>query len=266
MTKTILLTGATDGIGFEAAKRFAETGHDLLVHGRSADKLERVMKALGELGGGGKLAAFRADLSDLSAVKALAESVAKERHRLDVLINNAGVFKTPNPQTASGYDIRFVVNTIAPYLLTKELLPLMNDQSRVINLSSAAQAPLDFAAFDGKKPMADGEAYAQSKLAITMWSAQLARSFGEEAPSFIAVNPASFLGSKMVKEAYGSEGKDIGIGAAILERAALSEDFAGRSGQYFDNDIGAWAAPHPDAKDEAKARRLIDAMDAMLGS
>lgn len=265
MTKTILLTGATDGIGFEAAKRFVKAGHSLLVHGRSADKLERVVTELKGLNAG-NVAAYRADLSDLGAVRQLAAEVAKDHTHLDVLINNAGVFKTPKTQTASGHDIRFVVNTIAPYLLTKELLPLMKSDSRVINLSSAAQAPVDFAAFDGKKPITDGEAYAQSKLAITMWTAQLARTLGADAPVLIAVNPASFLGSKMVKEAYGSDGKDLGIGAAILERASLADDFADKSGQYFDNDIGAWASPHPDAADEAKAKLLIDKMNAVLSA
>lgn len=268
MTKTILLTGATDGIGFEAAKRLAKAGHDLLVHGRSQDKLDRVVKELGPLGEGqgGKVAAYRADLADFGAVRELAAAVAKDRRHLDVLINNAGVFKTPVSQTPAGLDIRFAVNTIAPYLLTKELLPLMNREGRVINLSSAAQAPVDFTALAGHKAMADGDAYAQSKLAITMWTAQLARTSGADAPAFIAVNPASFLGSKMVKEAYGSEGKDLGIGAAILERAALADDFAGRSGQYFDNDSGAWASPHPDAADEAKAHLLVEKMDALLSA
>jgi NAD(P)-dependent dehydrogenase (short-subunit alcohol dehydrogenase family) len=83
----------------------------------------------------------------------------------------------------------------------------------------------------------DGTAYAQSKLAITMWSRSMALSLKDDGPAIIAVNPRSMLGSKMVKQAYGLA-DDLRIGAEILCRAALSDEFAAASGQYFDNDIG----------------------------
>ncbi|MGH1439513.1 MAG: SDR family NAD(P)-dependent oxidoreductase [Cellvibrionaceae bacterium] len=264
MKKTILLTGATDGIGFETAKIFAAQGHNLLLHGRSESKLDNVKEALVKLNKNVSIELFQADLSDLLAVEQLVLSITKNHSSIDVLINNAGVFKTPKAITDDGYDIRFMVNTIAPYLLTQRLLPLLHQQGRVINLSSAAQAPVSFDALRGQQSLNDSEAYAQSKLAITMWTYQLATFLSANAPSLVAVNPASFLGSKMVKEAYGSDGKDLSIGADVLVRAALDNEFANIKGRYFDNDIGNWSQPHPDALDESKNKKLITVIDEVI--
>lgn len=106
--------------------------------------------------------------------------------------------------------------------------------------------------------------YAQSKLALTMWSRHLALSLGEDGPVVVAVNPGSMLGSKMVKEAFGVAGGDIGIGARILVRAALSDEFTNASGRYFDNDAGQFAEPHPDAFDPRKAAQVVQAIDGLL--
>lgn len=264
MKKTILLTGATDGIGFEAAKKLISKGHTLLIHGRNQEKLEQVKHSLSQLNSQANIETYIADFSKLADVQAFAEAVKKQHTKIDVLINNAGVFKIPHPITDTGLDIRFVVNTLAPFVLTQQLMPLFNSTGRVINLSSAAQAPVSLDALKGLQMLSDNAAYAQSKLAITMWTVHLAATLGAEAPSIIAINPASFLGSKMVKEAYGSDGKDLGIGADILTRAALSDEFEGKTGKYFDNDIGNWAAPHPDALSEAKNRELVNVMQEIL--
>lgn len=264
MKKTILLTGATDGIGFETAKKLAIQGHTLLLHGRSAEKLHKAKDSLSQLNSDLAIEMYVADFAKLSDVVALGNAV-KERHSsIDVLINNAGVFKTPNPVADNGLDVRFIVNTLAPFLLTVQLLPLFNVNGRIINLSSAAQASVSLEALKGNQGLTDSAAYAQSKLAITMWTFYLAQTLGTKAPSLIAVNPASFLGSKMVKEAYGSEGKDLNIGADILFRAALSEDFEGITGKYFDNDVGSWSQPHCDALNNEKNQALISVMQELI--
>ncbi len=265
MQKTILLTGATDGIGFETAKLLVLQGHKLLIHGRSASKLGSVKGDLSRLNREVEVETFCADLSNLIEVEELASDVAEKFSSIDVLINNAGVFKTPLSRTQSGIDIRFMVNAIAPYVLTQRLLKMLGAQGRVINLSSAAQASVNLDALRGKLMLSDSAAYAQSKLAITMWTFQLANILGDSGPAMIAVNPASFLGSKMVKEAYGSEGKDLHIGAKVLERAATSREFSSVSGKYFDNDIGDWASPHPDALDNEKNNRLVAVIQALIG-
>ena len=91
------------------------------------------------------------------------------------------------------------MNTIAPFLLTRRLLPLLGASGRVINLSSAAQAAVNLRALVGEVQLSDNAAYAQSKLALTMWSRALALSLGRSGPSVVAVNPGSMLGTKMVK-------------------------------------------------------------------
>lgn len=262
MSKTILLTGATDGIGYETAKKLAVQGHLLLLHGRSDEKLEQLRASLST---GGKVETYRADLSRLSEVRVLADAIASKHDRVDVIINNAGVYKTRQPLTPEGFDTRFIVNTVAPYVLSKQLLPLVPSDGRLINLSSAAQAPVDLAALAGQRTLSDGEAYAQSKLAITMWSFHLARELADDGPSVLAVNPGSLLGSKMVKEAFGTSGKDIGIGADILVRTALSDEFAGVTGRYYDNDRRALGHPHPDAHDATKTEALVNAIDSVIG-
>jgi NAD(P)-dependent dehydrogenase (short-subunit alcohol dehydrogenase family) len=267
--KTILITGATDGIGLETAKLLAKDGHTLLLHGRSPDKLENVNSELSKIT---TIEKFIADLSDLSQVNSLVISILdyikSNNSTLDILINNAGILKTPNPVTKDGLDIRFVVNTIAPYILTKGLLPILDTNSRVINLSSAAQAPVDLDALSGKddaaKNMNEMDAYSQSKLAITMWTRYLAAELGGSGPSIIAVNPGSLLGSKMVKDEFGIEGKDLSIGAQILVKAALSDEFNNASGMYFDNDVGDFNNPHIDALDINNCKSLVGTIESII--
>lgn len=265
MTKTILITGATDGIGLETAKMIAPEGHTLLLHGRNPKKLEAAIDTVSKIAGAGTIKSYRADLSVLKEVEDLAAKVSADYPQLDVLINNAGVFKMSNPLTHDGYDARFIVNVVAPYMLTKALLPALGSNGRVVNLSSAAQAPVNAQAFLNKQSFSDGEAYAQSKLALTMWSFEMAKDLGSDGPMIVAVNPASFLGSKMVKEAYGREGHDLRIGADILYRAALSDEFANASGRYYDNDRKSFAQPHPDALSSAKNKQVIAAIDQLIG-
>jgi NAD(P)-dependent dehydrogenase (short-subunit alcohol dehydrogenase family) len=164
----------------------------------------------------------------------------------------------------NGLDVRFVVNTIAPYLLTQRLLPMLGTSGRVVNLSSAAQSPVDLDALAGKRRLGEMPAYAQSKLALTMWSFELARKLGKNGPAIIAVNPGSMLGSKMVKEAYGVAGGDLRIGADILCRAALTDEFAAASGQYFDNDIGQFASPLADALNPQKCEAIVRVIEGIL--
>lgn len=241
MSRTILITGATDGIGLLTAKTLVAEGHNVLLHGRSADKLVAAAREVG-----GTPETYRADLADFAEVEAMAQEILARHSRLDVLINNAGVLKTPDTRTANGQDVRFVVNTIAPYVLTQRLLPIIPPEGRVVNLSSAAQAPVDVDALRGKRSLGDMDAYAQSKLAITIWTQELAKTH-PNGPVFVAVNPGSLLASKMVKEGFGVSGNDLSIGADILRRAALSDDFANATGRYFDNDSRRFASPNPAA-------------------
>lgn len=265
MKKIILITGSTDGIGLETAKLLVAEGHNVLVHGRNPNKLESVKAELEQISNEAEIEGYVADLSSLKEVEAFAHAVADKHTRLDVLINNAGVFNVPTITTKENLDIRFVVNTIAPYLLTQRLLPLFDTTGRVVNLSSAAQTTVSLNDLvSANAGNADGQVYAQSKLALTMWSAHLAAQLNGKGPLVVAVNPASFLGSKLVKEAYGVAGNDLSIGADILHRAALSEEFANSSGKYFDNDSGHFTSPHSDALNAEKNAKIVAAIESIF--
>ena len=265
MKKTLLVTGATDGIGLEAAKILASKGHNILLHGRNAFKLENAVNIVSDLSPHTHITPYLADFADIKQVEDLAKKIIKDHENIDVCINNAGILKTSNSITKDGFDIRFMVNTIAPYLLTKMLYPSLSKSARIINLSSAAQNSVDFDGLSGKKNTFEAmSAYAQSKLAITMWSRQMAQSFSDDGPLMISVNPGSLLASKMVKEGFGIHGKDIMIGANILVRLSLDAEFSDKNGQYFDNDAQIFSDPHPDVFDENKCKKVIKTIENVI--
>lgn len=265
MTKKILITGATDGIGLETAKRLHAEGHTLLLHGRSSEKLAAAERQLTDGSGAGLIYTYTADLSRLAEVRQLAEALTQDHDQLDVVINNAGVLRAPDTVTRDGLDVRFAVNTVSPYLLTQSLLPLLDPAARVVNVSSAAQSPVELDALRGKQRfMDDMAAYAQSKLALTMWTKAMADAGKTGDRVFVAVNPGSLLGSKMVKEGFGITGKSLSIGADVLARAAVSEEFANASGRYFDNDEGRFGEPHADALDAQKRQAVVAVIEELI--
>ena len=158
MSKTILITGSTDGIGKLTARKLAEAGHRILLHGRNAEKVTAVTEELKTATGNSDLTGFVADLSDLSAVMALADEVTAAAPELDVLINNAGVYASAQKTSKDGLELRFAVNYVAPLLLTTRLAPALRAQkgSRVINLSSAAQGSVSLPALMGEATLSRG--------------------------------------------------------------------------------------------------------------
>lgn len=267
MQKTILITGSTDGIGLETAKTLVSQGHRVLIHGRNPKKLDDTKNSLKRLSNNAHVESYLADLSQMDEVKKLARAITENHDKLDVIINNAGIYKTLEPITEEGLDTRFVVNTLAPYLLTQELLPLLSESSRVINLSSAAQASVNLNALEGKIKIADDfNAYAQSKLAITIWTRYMAQHRNSNGPTFIAVNPGSLLATKMVKEGFGMAGNDIHKGSDILTQLALDERYSSANGKYFDNDIGSFSEPHHEALDNDKCISLMKIMNNYVRS
>ncbi|HEY6839296.1 MAG TPA: SDR family NAD(P)-dependent oxidoreductase, partial [Geobacteraceae bacterium] len=177
---TILITGATDGLGQRVATDLAARGATLLLHGRDPEKGERVLAKIREATGNKRLNYFNADLSSLARVEHLAASVAKSHQRLDVLINNAGLGASPDPKrretSTDGFELRFVVNYLAPFLLSHKLLPLLRrtaelaGETRIVNVASVAQQAIDFDDVMLEREYDGMRAYSQSKLALVMFT------------------------------------------------------------------------------------------------
>lgn len=268
MAKSILITGSTDGIGKLAAIRLAKDGHQVYLHGRSKEKLKAVIAEVQRESGNENIKGFVADLSDLTAVAKLATEIKAEMESLDVLINNAGVYKSSVATNDQGLDLRFGVNYLAPVLLTESLLPLLKvgDSPRVVNLSSAAQAPVSLQALAGAASLGHSESYAQSKLALTMWSFDLASQ--EKEVNIIAVNPGSLLNTRMVREGFNQVWSSADKGSDILYELAVSPAHADKSGLYFNNDLGDpkgdYGPAHGEAYNATSIKELIALTQKML--
>ncbi len=262
--KTILITGSTDGIGKLTAAKLAKEQHHVLLHGRSIEKVQKTVSETKELSDNERISGLVADLSDFDGVRNMVANLTNEYSRIDVLINNAGVFNSSISRNRDNLDMRFAVNFFAPYLLTNGLVPLLKNSSapRVLNLSSAAQSTVSLKALAGKETLSAQAAYAQSKLALTMWSTYLAQKF--DFLNVIAVNPGSLLNTKMVQQAYGRYWSSADKGATVLFELATLEKFDLSSGKYFDNDKGAFSNAHGDAYDEERIVRLIDETNKIL--
>lgn len=261
MGKTIIITGSTDGIGKLTAIALAKQGHVIFVHGRSEVKVKKVIAEIKATTDNQEVKGFVADFSDLEAVKKMAKKINNEVPTIDVLINNAGIFKSNTCKNANGLDIRLTVNYLAPYTLTNAILDTIKQSTapRIINLSSAAQAPVEEAVLLGKQTVTENNSYAQSKLALTMWSFHLAKQ--EPSITTIAVNPGSLLNTKMANEAYGQHWSPAEKGVELLVDLALNKEFLNDSGTYFDNDKGAvrghFDIAHSDAYDALKIKNLL---------
>lgn len=246
MSKTVFITGATDGIGKLAALQLAKAGHRVLLHGRNEEKLNRVLSELE----GCDVKGFVCDLEAFMSIKTMVMAVNED---VDVLINNAGIFNSDPVRDVWEVDRRLKVNYLAPYLLTKRLMPRIKE--RIINLSSAAQDAVDVEALTNVNDLTFRQTYGQSKLALTMWSFWLSNEHKDL--DVVAVNPGSLLDTKMVHEAYGKVWSKAEKGAEILCELAVDEKHKGRSGVYFDNDLGDYNTAHPAAYDESKIAALI---------
>ncbi|WP_282132537.1 SDR family NAD(P)-dependent oxidoreductase [Cellulophaga baltica] len=262
--KHILITGSTDGIGKLLALRLANEGHFVAIHGRDTTKLQATLAEIKTASNNENVIGFLADFSDLEAVKKMAIDVEKQMPIIDILINNAGLFMSKNASTASGIDARLVVNYLAPYQLTAAIVPLLKkaEAPRIINLSSAAQAPVSLEALQKNIGLGANEVYAQSKLALTMWSFSLAKQ--EPSITVVAVNPGSLLDTKMAKEAYGQHWSPAEKGVAILYDLALTD--LAETGTYYDNDKGFYSEAHPDAYDSNKISTLMQLTKGLLSN
>jgi NAD(P)-dependent dehydrogenase (short-subunit alcohol dehydrogenase family) len=251
---TILVTGATDGLGKRVAGELAARGTTVLLHGRSPERLEATLEELRGQTSTEKVGSYVADFSSLAAVRDLADRILSEYDRLDVLVNNAGIIVQERKESEDGYELTFAVNYLSHFLLTRLLLPLLKDSApaRVVNVASAGQSPIDFDDPMLKRDYDAMRAYSTSKLAQIMFTFELAERLSGTGVSVNALHPASLMDTKMVQDTFGYTMSTVEEGADATVHLAASPELEGVTGRYFDGTREARAdgqAYDPQARD-----------------
>ena len=263
--KTILITGATDGLGKAVALELAKQGHTLLLHGRNAHKGEALIAEIAGVTGNKDLTWYKADFAAIDEIKKLADTLLLEHKNLDVLINNAGLGVEPKRRTSEdGLEIIFQVDYLATYILSKKLFPLLKAASpaRVVNVASAGQAPIDF-----NDPLLetdwDGvQSYCQAKLAQIMLGFELADAYHKYGVTVNSLHPASYMPTKIVKGLFSVQ-SSIEDGVASVVRLAVNDDLEGTTGKYFNQQKEAKA--HTQAYDAHARKQLLQLSAELTG-
>ena len=268
--QTVLITGATDGLGRGLASVLAAEGATLLLHGRDEARGRQTLAQIEAATGNRRLRWLRADFACLGEVRGLAGSVAGSCDRLDVLVNNAGIGTTlpgdgSRMESRDGYELRFAVNYLAGYLLTRSLSPLLERSApaRVVNVSSAGQAPIDFADVMLERRYSGVQAYCQSKLAQIMFTFDLAEELDGRIVSATCLHPATYMPTKMVRAAGVEPISTLEQGIEATLRLAADPRLEGVTGAYFNGQRRA--DPHPQASDPAARRELRELSDRLCG-
>jgi len=265
-----LVTGSTDGLGRAVATRLAGDGATVLLHGRDAEKLASTAHELREATGNDRVRTYMADFSSLQAVRSMANEVEAENHRLHVLVNNAGVGSgkpagTTRQESDDGYELRFAVNHLAASVLTMRLLPLLRRSapSRVVNVASAGQYPIDFADVMLEGGYEGARAYRQSKLAQIMFGFELAERVPATEVTVNSLHPATFMPTKIVLAQHGHSVDSLDEGVEATLRLAVGEDMEGVTGRYFNRQAAAQADEQ--AYDVEARRRLWELSAELTG-
>jgi NAD(P)-dependent dehydrogenase (short-subunit alcohol dehydrogenase family) len=257
--KTALITGSTDGVGRYVASRLAASGAKVLIHGRDAARAKTLIDEITREGRG-EAVFYQADLSSLAGARRLAETVLAETDRLDIFISNAGIgSRTQGPErrtSADGHELRFAVNYLSGFVLANLLLPLLkaSEPSRIVNVASLGQHPLDFSNVMLTSDYSGGRAYAQSKLAQIMFTIDLAHELKGTGVTVNALHPATYMNTTMVREGGITPISTVEQGGEAILHLAIGDDVAGKSGLFFNGMQQAKA--NPQAYDEAARKRL----------
>jgi NAD(P)-dependent dehydrogenase (short-subunit alcohol dehydrogenase family) len=268
--QTILVTGATDGLGRALAAKLASAGATVLVHGRDQTRGRETVQEISDRTGNRNVHWLRADLASLEEVQGLADQVIAEFGEVHGLVNNAGIGTTlpgdgHRMESQDGYELRFAVNYLAGYVLTKKLLALLKRSapSRIVNVSSAGQAPIDFGDVMLERHYDGVQAYCQSKLAQVMFTFDLAQELDPAAVTANCLHPGTYMPTKMVRAAGIEPVTALGQGVEATFRLIGEPELDGLSGSYFNGLVES--APHPQAHDADARRRLRDLSDRLCG-
>jgi NAD(P)-dependent dehydrogenase (short-subunit alcohol dehydrogenase family) len=263
---TVLITGATDGLGRSVALELAKRGATVLAHGRNPDRGEHVVAEIRARSDNDRVQLHLADFASLDEVRGLAEAVEASASELHLLINNAGIGtglpeSRERQESLDGYELRFAVNYLAGFLLTERLLPLLRRSApaRIVNVASLGQHPIDFDDPMITRGYSGARAYSQSKLAQIMHAIDLAESLPAGEVTANGLHPATFMPTKMVLAERGESLDSLELGTRAVVRLAVEPELDGVSGAFFDR--LEEAAPHPQAYEpqaRAELRRLSE--------
>jgi NAD(P)-dependent dehydrogenase (short-subunit alcohol dehydrogenase family) len=268
--RAILVTGATDGLGRALATELARAGATLLLHGRDDARGRETVEEIRAHAGSETVRWYRADLSSLDEVRELARRVESEHDRLDVLVNNAGIGTTlpgdgARLESRDGHELRFAVNYLAPFLLTRLLQPLIvrSAPARIVNVSSAGQSPIDFGDVMLESRYDGVQAYCQSKLAQVMFTFDLAEELRDAGVTVNCLHPATYMPTKMVRAAGARPASTLEEGVAATLRLVSDPALEGVTGRYFDRQREARAQRQ--AYDRDARRRLRELSERLVG-
>ena len=268
--QTILITGATDGLGKALAIELAHTGATVLIHGRDDERGKEVVGQIERMTGNDRLCWYKADLADLTQVAEVAEQIAADHPYLDALVNNAGIGPDvpggPSRQeSVDGHELRFAVNYLAGFSLTRRLLPALRraarerGSARVVLVSSAGQAPIDVDDLMLRQHYDCWTAYCRSKLAQVMFAFDLADEVAGWSVTANALHPATYMPTKIVPRPISTLAEGVEATARLVTDPALERV----SGRYFDGLHEA--QPNRQAFDPEVRRRLRAASYALTG-
>lgn len=264
--RVVLVTGATDGIGRQTALDLMKLGFRVLVHGRTREKAEAVSEALVNEAGAGEADFVFADLSSMAEVRRLADDTLARTDKLDVLINNAGVFLHERTLTVDGFEATFAINHLAPFLLTHLLLPALRKApaARLITVSSIAHSRgnIDFGDLRLERHYHGYSAYAASKLANVLFAYEMARRLSGSSITSNVLHPG-VIGTKLLRSGFGMGGGTLSQGAATSVRLASDPALGKVTGKYFADTKAAPSSPA--SHDAGLAKRLYEESAKLVG-